>query len=99
MFFAFKLVTRRNCNCKLCCVEYQLINKLGTGGYGSVFTVVRSSDHKVMVLKKIAVDDITDANSAQIEARELRALQHPRIVRYEDDFGAVPHSVPHSSNL
>eukprot|EP01050_Picozoa_sp_SAG11_P003419 SAG11_NODE_192_length_12931_cov_5.747682_13_plen_54_part_00 len=39
-----------------------------------------------LVLKKIKVDDITDANFAQAEAHELRALQHPRIVAYEDDF-------------
>jgi len=38
------------------------------------------------VLKKIPVTDINDANDAHAEARELRFLQHPRIVGYEDDF-------------
>jgi len=37
-------------------------------------------------MKKIRVDDITDANFAQAEARELRMLKHPRIVGYSDDF-------------
>ena len=84
--FLWKLVTRRKCNCKLCAGDYTIKSVIGSGGYGQVFTVTRSSDRKVLVLKKIGVDDITDANFAQAEARELRALKHPRIVGYEDDF-------------
>jgi len=38
------------------------------------------------VLKMIPVSDINDATIAQREARDLRFLRHPRIVRYVDDF-------------
>lgn len=41
---------------------------------------------KEYVLKQIPVTDFNDASIAQAEARELRALDHPRVVRYEDDF-------------
>jgi serine/threonine protein kinase len=84
--FIFKLLFRRKCNCKLCSGDYALLQSVGTGGYGQVFTVKRYTDGMTLVLKKISVEDITDANFAQAEARELRALQHPRVVAYEDDF-------------
>ena len=84
--FLWKLVTRKKCNCKLCNQQYVIQEAIGSGGYGQVFTVCRTADEKVLVLKKIRVDDITDANFAQAEARELRQLKHPRIVGYADDF-------------
>ena len=84
--FLWKLVTRKKCNCKLCNQQYLIAEAIGSGGYGQVFTVTRQSDEKVLVMKKIRVDDITDANFAQAEARELRMLKHPRIVGYSDDF-------------
>jgi NIMA (never in mitosis gene a)-related kinase len=34
----------------------------------------------------IQIDHINEANEAQAEAKELRSLRHPLIVRYEDDF-------------
>jgi serine/threonine protein kinase len=84
--FLWKLVTRKKCNCKLCNQQYLIQEAIGSGGYGTVFTVKRTEDDTVLVLKKIRVDDITDANFAQAEARELRMLKHPRIVGYSDDF-------------
>ena len=39
ILFVFKLVTRRKCQCKLCNIEYQLIDKLGSGGYGQVLSL------------------------------------------------------------
>lgn len=38
------------------------------------------------VLKMIPVDHINEASEAQREARDLRYLRHPRIVRYLEDF-------------
>ena len=84
--FLWKLVTRKKCNCKLCNQQYLIQEAIGSGGYGTVFTVKRTEDGAILVLKKIRVDDITDANFAQAEARELRTLKHPRIVGYSDDF-------------
>lgn len=84
--FLWKLVTRKKCNCKLCNQQYLIQEAIGSGGYGTVFTVKRTEDGTILVLKKIRVDDITDANFAQAEARELRTLKHPRIVGYSDDF-------------
>jgi serine/threonine protein kinase len=45
-----------------------------------------SSNFKHYVLKMIQLDDISDANEAQAEAKDLRALRHPLIVQYKDDF-------------
>lgn len=46
------------------------------------------------VLKMIQVSDINDATEAQREARDLRFLRHPRIVKYVDDF---LHSTAHGA--
>eukprot|EP00899_Mesostigma_viride_P021432 jgi/Mesvir1/29290/Mv01555-RA.1 len=80
----FKLLTRASCGCRLCLKEFRVQGVLGEGGFGKVLRVTRNG--KSYVLKKVPVRDASDANDAQLEARRLRALNHPNIVKYVDDF-------------
>ena len=105
--YLYKLVTQHACACPLCKGEYTIEDKIGSGGFGSVYTVsVRGgggggdggsrsggSDQNRgrLVLKSIPVSDINDATEAQREAKDLRFLRHPRIVKYVNDF---LHSTP-----
>ncbi|PHJ17518.1 protein kinase (incomplete catalytic triad) [Cystoisospora suis] len=82
----------RSCKCKLCKGDYILQYKLGSGGYGTVWVIKRrrrgetSREDSLAVLKKIQVEDITEADSYQQEARRLANLAHRYIVGYETDF-------------
>ncbi|CBZ51816.1 putative protein kinase (incomplete catalytic triad) [Neospora caninum Liverpool] len=81
----------RCCKCKACKGEYVLQYKLGSGGYGTVWVVRRQGgafrgESSLAVLKKIQVEDITEADSYQQEARRLANLTHKYIVGYETDF-------------
>merc|ERR1719238_2650227 len=89
-----KIFTQPTCMCPLCDGDYVVKASLGSGGFGSVFRVTRREDQRDFVLKKIPVADLNDASDAHTEARELRFLQHPRIVGYEDDF---LHTTPQSA--
>lgn len=63
-------------------------SQLGRGGYGTVWlarlrrrAAAESSATPFVVLKKIAVADITAADSYQQEARRLAHLMHKFVVR------------------
>jgi hypothetical protein len=103
--YLYKLATQHKCKCPLCDGVYTIEERIGSGGYGSVYTVTRPPNNdsssgsggrpERFVLKRIPVTDINDATEAQREAKDLRYLRHPRIVRYVDDFlHAVPASLP-----
>ena len=84
------VATRRTCRCGICTGKYTVKTNMGSGGFGSVFTCtsLEHDDNKddCFVLKMIKIDHISEANEAQAEAKELRSLRHPLIVRYQDDF-------------
>ena len=84
--FIYRLATLRRCQCALCTGEYVTAGLIGAGGFGKVYAVTRKSDSAKLVLKMIPCEDINDATEALKEARELRFLVHPRIVRYVSDF-------------
>ena len=84
--YVFKILSQKSCVCALCSGSYKILEQLGHGGFGRVFKILRKEDGKILVLKKIAVDDLNSANRAQAEAKGLRALQHAIIVQFEDDF-------------
>lgn len=79
----YRVGTRQKCACPLCTGDYVVEHKIASGGFGRVFVVRRAVDDKEFVLKQIQVDDINDANEAQVEAKDLRSLHHPRVVKYE----------------
>lgn len=84
--YVFKLLSRKSCVCALCTGEYELVDELGKGGFGRVYTVRLRNDPVLYVLKKIPVNDLNHANSAQAEAKQLRTLNHRHIVGFVDDF-------------
>ena len=75
-------------------VNYNLLNKLGTGQFGSVYriedtkeTIAGSSD-RVKVIKFISIDDIMldETIDAVKEARVLSKLNCPYIIYFYDSF-------------
>jgi serine/threonine protein kinase len=61
--------------------------KIGVGGFSSVYLSTKFEDpNTTYVLKKLEMVDITDLDQVQIEAKQIRNLNHKHIVSYEDDF-------------
>ncbi|EER18150.1 hypothetical protein Pmar_PMAR009306, partial [Perkinsus marinus ATCC 50983] len=52
--YSVKLLCRKRCKCRLCSGHYQLIKRLGSGGFGEVY-LVASPDHskELFAAKKI----------------------------------------------
>lgn len=40
----YRLATQKSCACPICQKQYEIVKRLGTGGYGTVLEVRRSSD-------------------------------------------------------
>uniref|UniRef100_A0A7S2TS10 non-specific serine/threonine protein kinase n=1 Tax=Lotharella oceanica TaxID=641309 RepID=A0A7S2TS10_9EUKA len=64
---------------------YQVIKKLGQGGFGAAFMVHDRHGEKC-VLKTVNAQSIKAANEALVEVKQLCVLDHPNIVRYKDFF-------------
>jgi hypothetical protein len=41
--YLYKLATQQKCSCPICLKQYEIVKRLGTGGYGTVLEVRRSS--------------------------------------------------------
>merc|ERR1719399_2302064 len=69
-------------------VDYQVMNKLGSGAFGVVHKVKRKSDGHVLVMKRVDLNMLSDAEVAAAvqEATLLSKLEHPYIVQYFDSF-------------
>ncbi|CEM37596.1 unnamed protein product [Vitrella brassicaformis CCMP3155] len=76
----------RQCKCRMCTGAYKMIHQLGGGGYGTVWLTERESDGHLFVIKRIPVEDITEADTYTNEAKRLISLRHKYIVAYEEDF-------------
>ena len=83
-FYIWKTFTRKQCTCKLCRNQYNILSKLGEGGYGEIYKVTHKNEH--YILKRCRTDDISEADDLLIEAKHLRVLEHKNIVKYHDDF-------------
>jgi len=66
--------------------NYEFIQKIGTGSFGSVSKIRRKSDNKILVWKEINYGIMSEKEKQQLvaEVNILRELRHPNIVRYYD---------------
>ena len=66
--------------------QYEVLEPLGTGSYGSVFKLRRKSDDKILVWKEINFGGMCEKEKSQLvaEVNILRELRNPFVVRYHD---------------
>lgn len=68
--------------------DFQIIKKLGSGAYSSVFLVKRLKDSQTYAMKKVKLNNISeqDRRNALNEVRILASINHPNIIAYKDCF-------------
>lgn len=64
--------------------RYEVVGKLGEGGFGLVFVVLDKRDFRQYVLKEVCCINEEEAKDAMREMVLLRLLRHPYIVKYKD---------------
>jgi serine/threonine protein kinase len=67
--------------------QYELLELLGQGGMGTVYKAVHGLLKRVVALKVLSQEHVTDANAVARFRREMEAvgrLQHPHIVQASD---------------
>ena len=68
--------------------KYDLLDLLGDGGFGSVYSCVNSEDQKAYAIKIIRTDKITDPEVLGRFRREIKALKtlsHPNVIQIHED--------------
>lgn len=74
--------------------KYELLDPLGDGGFGAVYSCLNSQDGCPYALKIIKTDSLADAEIVARFRREIKALQairHPNIIRiHEDNLDETP---------
>jgi serine/threonine protein kinase len=68
--------------------KYDLLDSLGEGGFGSVYSCVDSRDQKPYAMKIIHGDRVSDPEMLSRFRREIRALKsltHPNVIRIHED--------------
>lgn len=74
--------------------KYELLDPLGDGGFGAVYSCLNSEDGRPYALKIIKTDSMSDAEIVARFRREIKALQsirHPNIIRiHEDNLDETP---------
>lgn len=68
--------------------DFDILSKLGSGSFGTVFKVRRLADNDVYVLKSIRIAELSfkEQSDAINEVRILSQLDSPYIVKYFDSF-------------
>ncbi|XP_064600330.1 serine/threonine-protein kinase Nek2-like isoform X2 [Liolophura sinensis] len=66
--------------------DYEVLNTVGTGSYGTCKKIRRKKDGKVFVWKEMDYGSMSDTEKQMLvsEVNLLRELKHPNIVRYYD---------------
>lgn len=68
--------------------RYELVDELGHGSYGRVFSCIDTRDGKPYAIKIIQSDNIHDPNAFHRFLREIRALRsvdHPNVIKLHED--------------
>lgn len=65
------------------CLEYELIDVIGRGSYGTVFKALEKKTQAFVAIKKIkqVFDDLPDTQRILREIKFLKCLDHPNIIR------------------
>lgn len=68
--------------------DYQLLQPIGKGNFGTVHLCIRKADKEVLVMKIIDTKNLDKIAMEAIlkEVQLLTELQHPNIVRYQNSF-------------
>lgn len=74
--------------------QYDVLEILGSGSFGSVSKLRRKSDNKILVWKEINFGAMSEKEKSQLvaEVNILRELRNPYIVRYHDRIVDKPHT-------
>ena len=77
--------------------KYELLDHIGDGGFGSVFSCIEISSGKQFAIKIIKADNRFDRETLHRffrEMRILRSIQHPSVIRLHDDNLEAEESFP-----
>ena len=68
--------------------DYQIMKKIGAGGMGECYLASMGAQEggELVVLKLVLCGNKADAREALQEAKALREISHPNVVRYLDVF-------------
>ena len=68
--------------------DYVIKEILGRGAFGTVYKVLKKSDNKIYVIKKISLMDLpkNKLEKAKLESKILSSVKSPYIVRYYESF-------------
>ena len=68
--------------------KYTKIKKIGEGNYGKVYLVKGTNNGKERVMKEIDMSqmDPADQKAAFQEAKVMKMLNHPNIIKFHDVF-------------
>ena len=68
--------------------DYEKIKKIGGGGFGKAYLVARRSDGMLFSMKMIIIRHMSNEDKDKIfqEARLLKALDHPNIVKFNEVY-------------
>lgn len=77
--------------------KYDLLDPIGDGAFGSVYSCVNSDDQKVYAMKIIKTDKIADfevLGRFRREIKALKALSHPNVIAIHEDNLDEQHDFP-----
>lgn len=68
--------------------DFEILNKIGKGSFGTVYKIKRKADNNIYVLKQIGISHLSPQarNSAVNEVQILASLRNPYIVKYYESF-------------
>lgn len=68
--------------------DFEILNRLGKGSFGTVYKVRRKEDKTIYVLKQINIAQLNSQMrmAAQNEVKILSSLENPYVVKYYDSF-------------
>ena len=69
-------------------LDFNIVNKLGSGAFSEVFKVTRKSDKQTYALKKVKMMKLSqkEKENALNEVRILASIQHQNIAAYKEAF-------------